>query len=89
MRVLIVIALLVAAVFLFLFVLADLARDLSRHSFQTPPDLDGSDDWDVEVNEFADDSPPEAHYSERRADSRYAIGGMHGDDFPSNAPPIG
>jgi hypothetical protein len=47
MRVLIVIAMLAGAAFLFLFVLADLARDLSGHSFHAPPDLDSSDDGDV------------------------------------------
>jgi hypothetical protein len=47
MRVLIVIALLVGAAFVILFVLADLARDLSRHSFQAPPDLDSSGDCDL------------------------------------------
>ena len=43
MRVLMVVALLVGAAFMVLFVLADLARNLSRHSFQAPPDLDSSD----------------------------------------------
>lgn len=44
MRVLIAIALLVAAALMTLIVLGDLARELSRHSFQAPPDLDGNDD---------------------------------------------
>jgi hypothetical protein len=46
MRVLIVIALLVGMVFMILFVLANLARDLSHQSFLAPPDLDGSEDRD-------------------------------------------
>jgi hypothetical protein len=58
MRVLMVVALLVGAAFMVLFVLADLARNLSRHSFQAPPDLDSSDDWDIEVDEFAGAARP-------------------------------
>jgi hypothetical protein len=52
-----VIALLVGAVFMILFVLADLARDLSRLSYHSPPDLDDSDDWDVALDEFYDTVP--------------------------------
>jgi hypothetical protein len=47
MRVLIVIELIIGASFLIVFVLADLARDLSRHSYLAPIDLDNGDDWDV------------------------------------------
>ena len=65
MRVLIVITLLVWAAFVLLFVLADVARDLSRRSFHAPPDLDGSDDWD---------------FTERRAVARYPIESERGDD---------
>ena len=58
MRVLVVIAVLVGAALMILFALADLARDLSRHSFLAPPDLDSSEDLDVEVDEFADAAAP-------------------------------
>lgn len=58
MRLLIMIALLVGAAFMILFALAGLARDLSRQSFQTPPDLDSSEDTDVEADEFAGAVPP-------------------------------
>ena len=70
MRVLIVIALLVGAAFMILFALADLARDLSRHSFQAPPDLDSSDDWDVEEDEFADAARPIASQADQAAVNR-------------------
>jgi hypothetical protein len=51
MRVLIVLALLVGVAFTILFVLTDLARELSRHSIQAPPDLEGNDNWDVTADE--------------------------------------
>jgi hypothetical protein len=55
MRVLIVIGLLIAVVFVMMVaVLVDFVCDLSRQSYQVPPDLDSSDDWDVEADEFAD-----------------------------------
>jgi hypothetical protein len=71
--VLIVIALLVSAAFMILIVLADLARDLSRHSFQVPPDLHSSDDWDLEVDEFADAPPPMVSQTDQSAVNRYRI----------------
>jgi hypothetical protein len=43
MRVLMVIVLLVGVAFRILFVLADLARELSRHSFLVPPEMGSSD----------------------------------------------
>jgi hypothetical protein len=58
MRVLVVIAVLVGATFMILLVLTDLARELSRHSHHAPPDLDGSDDWDVALDEFEDTAKP-------------------------------
>jgi hypothetical protein len=39
-------ALLVGATLMILFVVTDLARELSQHSFQGSPDLDSCDDWD-------------------------------------------
>jgi hypothetical protein len=67
MRVLIVISLLVGAAIMLLFVLADLARDLSRHSFHASPDLDSSDDWDIAADEFNDTARPVAQPSGRAA----------------------
>jgi hypothetical protein len=60
MRVLIGIGLLIAAAFVMVSVLVELVCDFSRQSCQVPPDLDSSDDWDVEVDEFADAAPPVA-----------------------------
>jgi hypothetical protein len=56
MCVLVVIALLVGAAFMILFVLAHLAREFSRLSFHSPPDLDNSDDWDCAQDDFDDGS---------------------------------
>jgi hypothetical protein len=69
MRVLIVIALLIGAAFMILYLLTDLARELSRHSFQAPPDLDNGDDWDAE----------------RQAVSQYPIEGMRRDRIPGSS----
>jgi hypothetical protein len=85
MRVLIVIALLVAAAFVLLLVLADLVRDLSRHSFQAPPDLESGDDWDVAADEFTSTAPPVFDCTERRAISWHPIGKMRGDDIPESS----
>jgi hypothetical protein len=72
MRVLIGIGLVIAAAFVMMVsVLAELVGDLSRQSYQAPPDLDSSDDWDVEVDEFADAAPPVASYTEQLAVNRY------------------
>jgi hypothetical protein len=62
------------------FVLVHLVDDLSRHSFQAPPDPDGSDDWDIEVDEFADAAPPVASYTEQLAAHRYRDLRTLGDD---------
>jgi hypothetical protein len=85
MRLLIVIALLVGAAFITLLVLTDLARELSRRSFQAPPDLDDSDDWDIASDESAGTTTPVAHCAERRAVTPYAIGRMRGQDVPGSA----
>jgi len=66
-----VIALLVGAVLIFLFVLTDLARDLSRLSYHSPPDLDDSDDWDVAPDEFYDTVPGVVPYTEQWPVSQY------------------
>jgi hypothetical protein len=80
MRVLIVIGLLIAAVLMLVAVLVDLVGDLSRQSYQVPPDLDSSDDWDVEADEFADAIPPVASYTEQLAVNRYRDLRTLGDD---------
>jgi hypothetical protein len=80
-----VIGLLIAAAFMMVFVLVHLVGDLSRHSFQTPPDLDRSDDWDVEVDEFADAAPPAASYTEQLAVHRYRDLWTLGDDKLRNS----
>jgi hypothetical protein len=85
MRVLIVIALLVGATLMILFVMADLARELSRHSFQSPPDLDSSDDWDVAADEFSDTVPPVVDCTERRTAGRYSLGRVRGDDLAGSS----
>jgi len=51
MRVLIVIELIVGLTFMIVFALADLARDLSRHSHPPPLDLDNEDEWDAAADE--------------------------------------
>jgi hypothetical protein len=71
MRVLIVIGLLIVAVLMLVAVLVDLVGDLSRQSYQAAPDLDSSDDWDVEVDEFAEAAPPVASYTEQLDVNRY------------------
>jgi hypothetical protein len=80
MRVLIAIGLLIAAVFMMVAVLIDLVGDLSRQSYQASPDLDSSDDWDVEVDEFADAAAPVASYAEQLAVNRYRDLPTLGDD---------
>jgi hypothetical protein len=81
MRVLIGIGLVIAAAFVMMVsVLAELVGDLSRQSYQAPPDLDSSDDWDVEVDEFADAAPPVASYTEQLAVNRYRDLRTLGDD---------
>jgi hypothetical protein len=80
MRVLIVIGLLIAAVLMLVAVLVDLVCDLSRQSHQAAPDLDSSDDWDVEVDEFAEAAPPVVSYTEQLDVNRYRGLRTLGDD---------
>jgi hypothetical protein len=54
MRVLLVIAVFVGAIFIIPLVLTDLARELSRNSYHSPPDLDSGDDRDVALDEIDD-----------------------------------
>jgi hypothetical protein len=86
MRVLIGIGLLIAAAFVMMVsVLVALVCDLSRQSYQAPPDLDSSDDWDVEVDECADAAPPVAPYTEQLAVNRYHGLRTLGDDKLRNS----
>jgi hypothetical protein len=86
MRVLIGIGLLIAAAFVMMVsVLVELVCDLSRQSYQAPPDLDSSDDWDVEVDELADAAPPVAPYTEQLAVNRYHSLQTLGDDKLRNS----
>jgi hypothetical protein len=85
MRVLIGIGLLIAAAIMMVSVLVDLVCDLSRESYQAPPDLDGSDDWDVEVDELADSAPAVASYREQLAVNRCRDLRTLGDDKLSNS----
>jgi hypothetical protein len=57
MRVLLALGLLVAAAFLTLLLLVDLAQELSRQPYQVPPDLDESDDWEGTAKEVAGAAP--------------------------------
>ena len=85
MRVLIVLALLVGAAFMILIALAGLARDLSRHSFQAPPDLDSSDDWDVEEDEFAGAVPAMVSQTDQSAVNRCRFPLTLGDRLPDGS----
>ena len=71
MRVLLVIAVIVGAIFIIPLVLTDLARELSRHSYHSPPDIDSSDDWDVALDEVDDAVSPVVTYTEQWPVSRY------------------
>jgi hypothetical protein len=70
MRVLLVIAVFVGAIFIIPLVLTDLARELSRHSYHSPPDLD-SGDWDVALDAIDDAVPPVVTHTEQWPVSRY------------------
>jgi hypothetical protein len=84
MRVLAVIALLVGVAFIIFFALTDLARELSRHSFQVPEDLESGDDWDLAEDEITDTAPQMAYSTERQAVNRYPIEKMR-DHIPGSS----
>ena len=84
MRVLIVIALLLALVFLILFVLTDLARGLSRLSYHSPPDPDDSDDWGVPLDEFDHTAPPVAPCTEQRPVGPHRTARTQGNNLPGS-----
>jgi hypothetical protein len=81
MRLLLVIAVFVGAIFVIPLVLADLARELSRHPFHSPPDLDSGDDWDVALDETDDAVPAVATYTEQWPVSRYPNGRTQGENI--------
>jgi hypothetical protein len=85
MRVFIGIGLLIAAAFMMVSVLVRLVCDLSRQAYQAPPDLDSSDDWDVEVDEFGDAAPPVASYTAQLSVNRYRDLRTLGDDALGNS----
>jgi hypothetical protein len=85
MRVLVVLAVLVGAAFMIVFVLIDLARELSHHSYHSPPDLYSSNDWDVEQNEFEGAVPPVVPYSEQWPFDQYRSARTQGDNSPGNS----
>jgi hypothetical protein len=57
MRVIFVIGLLVAAVFITVLFLVDLAQELSRQPYQIAPDLGDTDDWNAVADEAAGAAP--------------------------------
>jgi hypothetical protein len=81
MRVLLVIAVLVGAIFIILLALADLGQELLRQSCQSPPDLDGSDDWDAALDELDDTVPPVVIYTAQSPVSRYTSERTQGDNI--------
>jgi hypothetical protein len=86
MRLLIVIAVLVGAIFMILFVLTDLARELSRVAYHSPPDLDG-DDLDIALDGLDETAPPVfAGTEQRQAISvQNRIAGARDYNFAGNA----
>jgi hypothetical protein len=84
MRVLVVIALLVCAVFMILFVTASFVRELSRLSYHSPPNLDNCDDWDVALDEFDDTAPPAVPYTEQWPVGPHRIARTPGCNFPGS-----
>ena len=85
MRVLIVIAVLVGATFMILLVLMDIARELSRRSYHSPPDLDGSDDWGVAQDQFDDTAPAVVRYTEQWPFGQYRIARSQAENFPGSS----
>jgi hypothetical protein len=88
MHVLIVIALLVGVAFMIPFVLTDLARALSWHSFHAPPDLEGSDEWGVTADEYTDTARTVVYSTEQQAAGRYPVERMRGDHIPGSSTAI-
>jgi hypothetical protein len=85
MRVLIVIALIVGTTIVAALVLVGLVRDVLGHSYQAPPDLDNSDEWDSAADASADVAQPEVSYTERRAVGRYSSTVRRVDNCPGGS----
>jgi hypothetical protein len=85
MRVLLVIAVFVGAIFFLPLVLTGLARELSRNSYHAPPDLDSGDDWDLSLDEIDDAVPPVVTYTEQWPVSRYPSARTQGDNIHGNS----
>jgi hypothetical protein len=86
MRVLIFIALLVGVAFMILFVLTDLARELSRHSFLSSPDLDSSDDCDGAADDdLVDAAAKMPCCAERSTVNRHPIERMRCNPIPGRS----
>ena len=91
MRVLLVIAVFVGLIFIIPLVLTGLARELSRHSYHSPPDLGSGNDWDAELDEIYDDVPsvvtqqwPVSRYPSARTQSENIHGSSNAlDDLRS------
>jgi hypothetical protein len=80
MRVLVVIALPVATMFMLAFVLINLTRDLLGrdllgHSHHAAPEMDDSNDWDAGADQSGHAAQPEVASTERRTSGAYAITG--------------
>jgi hypothetical protein len=71
MPVLLLIAVFVGAIFIIPLVLTGLARELSLHSYHSPPDLDSDEDWDVALDEIDEAVPPAVTYTEQWPAGRY------------------
>ena len=85
MRVPILIALIVGATVVVALVLVGLVRELLGRSYQAPPDLGNSDEWDGAANELADVVRPEVSYAERWAVGRYSSTVTRGEKFPGSS----
>jgi hypothetical protein len=85
MRVLIVIAVLICATFMILLVLMGLARELSRLSYHSPPDLDDSDDWDIVLDKSDDTASPVFPCTQQWRASQNRIAGAQGYSFPGSS----
>ena len=81
MRVLLVIAVLVGAVFIIPLVLTGLARELSRNSYHSPPNPDSGDDWDVALDEIDNTVPPVVTHTEQWPVSRYPRARTQGENI--------
>jgi hypothetical protein len=87
MRVLIVIAMLVGGIFMILFVLADLVRELSHLTHHSSPDPDSSGDWDIAMDGLDNTAPAALPGTEQRPAIavQNRIAGAQGYNFPGKS----